>query len=248
MTKNCSWMAIVVLLAACTTQEVAEPREDATVIDLGEVEAEKQENRPPVAGDDSAETFAGQQVVIEVMENDGDPDDDGLTITEVTQGDHGFVEISGRDIEYTPIDAMFVGVDTFSYTIDDGNGETDDANVAVNVKVAPTLIILTPADDETFPFGTDPNVTFAVTGCTFTAPTSDPQGCHAHRWIDGAPFPGGLGIYSVSAFDVTGLMPGEHTFRLALARNDGTDSLWSPAIEDTVTFTVESPPDGGAGD
>src|SRR5688572_44017 len=103
------------------------------------------ENRAPVAVDDAAETFAGRQIEIYARDNDDDPDGDGLDIIAVTQGENGFVEIEDDYILYTPTSESFVGVDSFDYTIDDGNGHTDEASVAVNVREQPTLLITSPA-------------------------------------------------------------------------------------------------------
>jgi hypothetical protein len=91
-------------------------------------------NDPPVATDDSVSTDEDTPVTIDVLPNDSDPDGDTLTITSVTQGANGTVEIdpvSGNPV-YTP-DADFSGTDTFTYTVDDGNGGTDSATVTVTV-------------------------------------------------------------------------------------------------------------------
>ncbi|MBK9237882.1 MAG: cadherin-like domain-containing protein [Rhodoferax sp.] len=57
-----------------------------------------------------------------------------LTVTAVTNGANGSVTIdatSGNPV-YTP-NLNFVGTDTFTYTISDGNGGTDTATVSVTV-------------------------------------------------------------------------------------------------------------------
>jgi MYXO-CTERM domain-containing protein len=59
-----------------------------------------------------------------------------LSITGTTTPAHGAITISnaGRRITYTP-DAGFAGADGFAYTISDGNGGTDSAEVAIEVSV-----------------------------------------------------------------------------------------------------------------
>ena len=89
-------------------------------------------NDPPVAQDDSDSTDEGAPVVIDVLPNDSDPDGDNLTIQSVTQPGNGSVINNGLDVVYTP-DPGFNGVDSFTYTISDGNGETATATVTVAV-------------------------------------------------------------------------------------------------------------------
>ena len=71
---------------------------------------------------------------INVLANDSDHENDALTITAITQGLHGAVAISagGAGLTYTPV-ADYFGPDTFTYTISDGHGGSDTANVNVTV-------------------------------------------------------------------------------------------------------------------
>jgi hypothetical protein len=92
------------------------------------------ENEPPSARDDEGETTQGDPVKIDVLRNDDDPDGDSLEITDVTQPDGGTVEITDDgQIRFTP-DPGFTGHTRFTYTIDDGNGGTDTAEVVINVQ------------------------------------------------------------------------------------------------------------------
>jgi hypothetical protein len=94
-------------------------------------------NNPPDAKDDSAPNLmenAGAQT-IDVLANDTDPDAaDTLTVTTVTQGQHGTVAIAadGKSVTYAP-NLEFVGSDSFLYSISDGHGGTDYAAVTVTV-------------------------------------------------------------------------------------------------------------------
>ena len=77
---------------------------------------------PPVAVNDYADTDENTSVTISVLDNDTDPDNDALTVTDVTSGQYGTVVINNDNtITYTPGD-NFSGSDTFSYTVSDGNG------------------------------------------------------------------------------------------------------------------------------
>ncbi|QFT47077.1 Hemolysin, chromosomal [Roseivivax sp. THAF40] len=90
-------------------------------------------NLPPVAVDDTAETDNETPIVVDVADNDSDPDGDPLTVTGVTDGTNGTATINGDgDVVYTP-NADFVGDDTVTYTIDDGNGGTDTGELVVTV-------------------------------------------------------------------------------------------------------------------
>jgi len=89
-------------------------------------------NDPPVAQDDSDSTEEDTAIDIDVLANDSDPDDDDLIVQSVTQPNNGTTTNNGSDITYVP-DADFHGVDTFTYTVADGNGGTSIAQVTVAV-------------------------------------------------------------------------------------------------------------------
>lgn len=95
-------------------------------------------NDPPTANDDSFNVAVNStDVTLDVLANDSIAPDEGetLTITAVGPTSHGgIVEIGddGTYLEYTPA-AGFIGLETFTYTIDDGNGGTAMATVTVNV-------------------------------------------------------------------------------------------------------------------
>jgi len=91
-------------------------------------------NLMPVAKDDVAVTDEHTPVVIPVLDNDYDPDvGDSLVVDLVTQGTNGDVDIiDDYHIIYSP-DQGFNGIDDFTYTISDGRGGTDTANVRVTV-------------------------------------------------------------------------------------------------------------------
>lgn len=96
-------------------------------------------NDPPTANDDSlnASKDGGAQT-LDVLANDSILPDAGetLTITAVTQGSSGgtvAVSSDGKSVVFTPT-AGFEGTKTFTYTISDGSGGTDTANVTVAVR------------------------------------------------------------------------------------------------------------------
>lgn len=89
-------------------------------------------NASPDAVDDYVTTTQGQPVDVDVLSNDSDPNGDTLSIESVTQGSLGTVSINGGMVRYTPVDGN-MGLDNFTYTINDGNGETDTATVYVTI-------------------------------------------------------------------------------------------------------------------
>ncbi len=80
-------------------------------------------------------------VDVDVLQNDygttswyGQAGRDKLRVVSVTKPEQGAIGIGedGRSVKYTP-SSGFIGIDSFSYTIEDGAGETDEARVFVRV-------------------------------------------------------------------------------------------------------------------
>ena len=86
----------------------------------------------PIAADDASETAQDEAITIDVLGNDTDSTQTGLTVSAVTQPSNGVVVNNGTDVTYTP-NAGFTGDDTFSYTTTDGNGLSSIATVTVTV-------------------------------------------------------------------------------------------------------------------
>ncbi|MEC8666829.1 MAG: cadherin-like domain-containing protein, partial [Pseudomonadota bacterium] len=89
-------------------------------------------NQDPVAVDDLAETDEDTAVTINALENDSDPQNDPLTITDASDTPNGTVQVIGNQIVYTP-DENFNGTETITYTVTDPDGNTDTATVTVKV-------------------------------------------------------------------------------------------------------------------
>ena len=85
-----------------------------------------------MADDDTANTEEDTSVLIDVLAGDTDPDNDTLTVTNVTDPANGTAVIENNKVRYTP-DKNLYGTDTFNYTVSDGNGGTDTATVKVTV-------------------------------------------------------------------------------------------------------------------
>ena len=89
-------------------------------------------NDLPFVQNDTATTNEDTPWSIDVLANDSDVDGDNLTVSSVNPGNNGTTEIVDNQIVYTP-EANFIGEDSFTYSVDDGNGGTDTAKVSVKV-------------------------------------------------------------------------------------------------------------------
>jgi hypothetical protein len=80
------------------------------------------------AVNDLGQTTQNQTVTVAVMSNDIG----GTGITAVTEAAHGIASVVGTSIEYTP-DTDFRGIDSFEYTITDGQGHFSTALIEIIV-------------------------------------------------------------------------------------------------------------------
>ncbi|MCL4264506.1 MAG: tandem-95 repeat protein [Anaerolineae bacterium] len=88
---------------------------------------------PPTAVDDAISTAENTPVSIYVLNNDYDPNYDPLTIITYTQPANGdLTPVLAHSFVYTPA-LDFTGTDSFTYTISDGQGNSDSATVAITV-------------------------------------------------------------------------------------------------------------------
>lgn len=97
-------------------------------------------NKAPVAANDVSTTPEDSPVTIKVLDNDSDPDSDGLdkaTVTVVSAPLHGKADVSSTtgEIIYTP-ESNYHGADTFKYTVQDTRGGVSNAGT-VSVTITP---------------------------------------------------------------------------------------------------------------
>mgnify|MGYP000648559448 CR=1 FL=1 len=98
-------------------------------------------NESPVAVDDSATTEEGIAVMINILDNDYDPDGDPLVLKSYpsTSAQGGTVHCTANGVcAYTP-PAGFTGNDTFKYTVRDDKDATATATVTVTVNPEATI-------------------------------------------------------------------------------------------------------------
>jgi len=104
---------------------------NGSIVDPGFVGSRLQGNRAPYAIDDSLTVNLNDEVSIDILVNDSDPDGDDLTIVSVS-ADFGSVVIDNGGILYQA-PTNIVGQDTVHYGISDGNGGTDYAVVDITI-------------------------------------------------------------------------------------------------------------------
>ncbi|MBI1729318.1 tandem-95 repeat protein, partial [Candidatus Acetothermia bacterium] len=125
------------------------------------------DNNTPNAVNDTATTPAGSPITISVLANDTDPNNDKLTVTQVTQPSNGTVTINANGtVTYTP-NVGFSGTDTFTYKICDPGNLCDTATVTVQV-TSPNLPPV--ANNDTAATASSTPVVIAV-----TSNDSDPE-------------------------------------------------------------------------
>lgn len=106
---------------------------------------------PPVAQGDSFTTENRAPLTIALsalLANDSDEDGDALSVIAIGAAQHGTAVLNGDSIVFTP-KANYLGADSFTYTISDGNGGT--ATAAISLTITPSSaddqVILGTADD-----------------------------------------------------------------------------------------------------
>ena len=85
-----------------------------------------------VAHADSAVVYQGEKQTIDVLANDTDASGAGLQIIEVRESANATIIEKDGVVHYTP-DFGFIGMDSFLYVIEDGDGTQSTGTVSVNV-------------------------------------------------------------------------------------------------------------------
>lgn len=139
-------------------------------------------NADPNARSDSRTTTEDVAVTIDVLANDDDYDGDTLSIQSVTQGSNGSVGINGNgSLSYSP-NAGFVGSDSFSYVVSDGNGGESTGQVSISVQDRTPLAAFHSAVNVNAASGTPLNIDVTTQGERAvvvngtTAPTGNADG------------------------------------------------------------------------
>ncbi|MGG7464619.1 Ig-like domain-containing protein [Plantibacter sp. YIM 135347] len=98
-----------------------------------------EENRPPIARDDTFGVRPGRTTVLPLLDNDSDPDGDVLTIQNHSDiaPEAGTLETidGGRALQFTPAEGFTAGTTSFRYSVNDGRpGGVAEAAVSITVR------------------------------------------------------------------------------------------------------------------
>ncbi|UWR12343.1 tandem-95 repeat protein [Sulfitobacter mediterraneus] len=186
-------------------------------------------NDVPTAVNDTASVTEDTPLIISnLLNNDSDPDGDTLTISAVTQGAQGSV-VNNNDgtVTYTP-GSDLNGADTFTYTISDGNGETDTATVVVTIDPV--------NDDPTF--GNAPSETASVGSLySFLPVLQDADGDNTTADLGSSDLPGWLSYNAANGtFSGTPAQTDLGTPQVTIAIQDGNGGT------NTLTYDLEVSP------
>lgn len=98
-------------------------------------------NEAPTASDDQGAVDSGATLLIDVLSNDSDPDSDLLTVVSVSTPSQGSATRQPDDSILYESSPGACGTDSFSYTVEDGDGESSTALVTVTLgNGAPTAL------------------------------------------------------------------------------------------------------------
>jgi VCBS repeat-containing protein len=111
-----------------------QPEEDPPVTDDDVTPSPTPENQPPIATNDQYQVNQGEQISMNLLQNDQDADGDSLKIVDLTDPQHGTLQLSndGATVNYRH-DGSDSDQDQFSYTLSDG---TDQSQAQVTIHIA----------------------------------------------------------------------------------------------------------------
>ncbi|MEE3370848.1 MAG: Ig-like domain-containing protein [Planctomycetota bacterium] len=185
-------------------------------------------NDPPMAMDDVYTVVKGTDATLRLLDNDTIfPDtNESLTIANVglpTAGGSVQIDSANQQVTYQPPSAEFVGTETFTYQLSDGNGGSAEAVVTVNVEdYNPRMIAGSVGDAEGhFALG---GLAVTLSGATEQgdfielATTTDVDG--HYQFADLAP-----GVYSLTRAAAPFLLHGEEVVADVVSTSEDSDSL-----------------------
>jgi VCBS repeat-containing protein len=185
-------------------------------------------NDAPDAIDDTATVNEDSSMVIAVLANDTDVDGDLLSATSVSAPANGTAAINdGATITYTP-NPNFCGLDSFTYSISDGNGGGDTATVTITVYCVndPPVAV----DDS---YSTDEDTTLVVAVPGVLGNDSDIEGNTLTAVLVSAPTHGSsFALDSDGSFSYTPVLNFNGSDSFTYNVNDGL------ADSNTVTVTI----------
>jgi hypothetical protein len=191
-----------------------------------------------VAYDDSYSVNQDQTLYVDasggVLANDYDADNDTLTASVVTGPSNGFVTL-GTDgsFVYTPSPGYY-GADSFVYQADDGNGQTAQATVTIEVQhvLYPTTTTMVSTSPSPSTYGDQ--VTFTAQVSAVNPANGTPTGSVTF-YVDGSPVGSGtLDNTGIATYQYAAMSAAIHEIMAAF----NGDNLFAGSSSDTLSQTV----------
>ncbi len=201
-------------------------------------------NEPPEAVDDPRTTDEDEELTIDVIANDRDPENDDLTVSLRNRPRNGSATVeTDNTVTYTP-NANYHGADSFTYSISDGSLSSGQATVAVTIDPVnddPAFASATVERTVSESAGEGDNV-----GAPVTATDVDENDTLTYslfgideRFFDIVPDSGQITVGGGVTFEIAT----KDTYTVMVDAEDGNGG--SDTVE--VTITVTAGPTGGPG-
>lgn len=184
-------------------------------------------NSTPSAVDDVVDTDFESAVTGNLLDNDLNPDGETLQAWVETGPTSGSIDLAqDGSYTYTP-DPGFSGTDTFTYSVNDAEGNTSIATVTVNIGPAPVNQAPVANDDaESTAFETEFSGNVLVND-------SDPEGDQILAWVEEGPTSGSIQLGPDGAYIYTPDpgFSGTDTFTYSVTDTEGNCSIATVTIE-----------------
>lgn len=190
-------------------------------------------NQAPVAVDDTFTVAQGESTSLNVLTNDADSENDTLTITDVSTSTNGIVTTDGTLVSYTPNEG-FSGIDSFTYTVSDGNGGTATAmvNLSITESEQPSMIVSVAGLNFTSTEGSNPtNQTITINNSG--TGTLNWTASESIEWLTLSATSGTAPSDVVVSIDSSGLQTGDYTDEISITAGEQTEIV-------TVNLTINS--------
>ncbi len=180
-------------------------------------------NTPPVANDQSVQTK--QDTAVAITLDGSDAEKDNLTYSVVAGPSHGTLSGTAPDLTFTP-DAGYTGPDSFTFTANDGQADSNVATVSITVEAVNQPPVIAPLSDQTVDFND---------ALTFSVSATDSDQDPITLSVDGLP----AGLSFTDNGDGTGTINGTVTdhpgkYDVTITADDGHDHTVSAPMTITV--------------
>ncbi len=196
--------------------------------------SESNVNSAPVARDDAYAIRSNQQIGASVLANDSDADGDPLTAVLISGPSHGQLQFADDGLfTYLP-QADFEGEDTFVYQLSDGQADSEQATVRINVALSVEANDAPSAADDNYTVAEDG--VLSVEGSGVLANDADGDGDSLSAALVAPPKHGTLILGTDGSLEYTPNADYHGTDTFTYMADDGT------ALSQAATVTIEVTP------